>query len=440
MQIKEIESSGLKRSYQVVVPADHVQETIESELKQAGKNLKIPGFRPGFVPMKILKQRYGESVKGDVLNTVIRNSSGKLIQERNLRPALSPEVKVEIFEEGKDLSYIMSFELFPDVPEIDLSTIKLKRDVFSIDEKEIADDLKRIAEMTPSFKELPKDVAAVSGNVVEIDFKGMIDGKAFAGGSAEGFDLELGSGQFIDNFEEQLIGLKAGDDKIVKVTFPADYGSKELAGKEASFAVKINAVLSKEKSEPNDELAKKVGFEDLAQMRDFVLKNINNVYERMVRERLKKQLFDFLEKNVNFALPDNMVKIEFDNIWKSLKKAQQEGDASLKDKSDADLEKEYKEIAARRVKLGIFLADISNRNKLHVSKEDLMKAAFNQAMAFPGQERQIMDFYKKHPDRLDDLRGPVLEEKTVDFIFGKISYEDQQISTEELRKESSSEQ
>lgn len=440
MQVKEIESAGLKRKYQVIVPANDIQDELEAELRAAGKQVKIPGFRPGFVPMKILQQRYGKSMENDVLRNVIQRTTGQVLSDKKLRPALAPDVAVESYSEGKDLSYTISVETFPEVADVKFESLKLKRNTFDISEKDIDEATKRIAERSPSFAAADANTKAELGNVVEIDFKGMIDGVAFPGGTAEKFQLELGSKQFIDTFEEQLVGSKAGDDKLVKVTFPKDYGSESLAGKEATFAVKVHQVMTKETPAIDEEFAKARGFADLRALREVIRNQLIKEYEQLVRTGLKKQLFDMLEEQIDFDLPEGMVKMEFDNIWQRLKQAQAEGDESLKDKSDDALKEEYQAIAERRVKLGIFLAEVSNKNKLQVSREELGRAAMQQAGMFPGQERKVMEFYKNNPERLEDLRGPILEEKAVDFILSKVGYDDTKVSIEELVKAAEAEE
>ncbi|MDX2073865.1 MAG: trigger factor [Alphaproteobacteria bacterium] len=433
MQVKEIESAGLKRKYQVVVPASTIQDELETELKNAGKHVKIPGFRPGFVPMKILQQRYGKSMENDVLKNVIQRTTGQVLSDHKLRPALTPDVAVETYAEGKDLAYTISVETFPEVPEAKFESIRLARNTFEIEEKEVDEACARIAERSPAMVPAAEGTKAELGNVVEIDFKGMIDGVAFDGGTAEKFRLELGSKQFIDNFEEQLVGVKAGDERTVTVTFPSDYGSAHLAGKEAAFEVKVHTVLAKETPAIDDDFAKQRGFADLRGLREAVRNQLIKEYDQMVRSQLKKQLFDVLDETVKFDLPEGMVKMEFDNIWQRLKQAQAEGDESLSGKSDADLQEEYKAIASRRVKLGILLAEISNRNKLQVSREELGRAAMQQAGMFPGQERKVMEFYKNNPERLEDLRGPILEEKAVDFILTQVAFDDTKVSVDELK-------
>ncbi len=434
MNITELEANGLKRKYQVVVPAADIQEELEAELRAAGKHVKIPGFRPGFVPLKILQQRYGKSVESDVLKNVIQRTTNQVLNDKKLRPALTPQVNVESYQEGKELTFSMSMEIFPEVQEVAFEKITLPRNTFEVAESDIDEACARIAERSPSFAPAADGTEAALGNVLEIDFVGTIDGVAFDGGTAEKFRLELGSKQFIDTFEEQLVGIKAGESRDVVVTFPEQYHSASLAGKEASFAVKVNQVLVKEPAPVDEEFAKARGFADLRALREAVRSQLIREYDQIVRTQLKKILFDILEEKIDFDLPEAMVTMEFNNIWQRLKQAQEQGDETLSGKNDEELREEYMAIAERRVKLGLFLADVSNRNKLQVSREELGRAAMQQAGMFPGQEKKVMEFYKNNPDRLEDLRGPILEEKAVDFILGKVAYDDTPITIEALIK------
>lgn len=433
MQVKELESKGLKRKFQITVEANQIATQTEAELKAAGERVRIPGFRPGNIPMKVLRQRYGQAVQADVLNKVINRSTTDAIVERKLRPALSPQVNVEKYEEGGALTFSMEFEIFPEVPEIPFKDIVLKRSVVDISEKDIDDALARIAERSPSFNPAPEGSKAKNGNVLTIDFKGMIGGVAFEGGAADNYNLELGSKQFIEGFEEQLVGCKKGDDKIVKVTFPKDYQSEKLAGKEASFSVKVKEILIKETPAVDEEFAKSRGMADLRTLREAVRNQLIKEYDQVVRNQLKKQLFDDLEE-IKLEVPQAMVKMEFDSIWERLMEAKKQGDDSFTDKTDEDLKAEYQRIAERRVKLGIMLAEIGNNNKIQVAREELNRAAMQQASMFPGQERKVMEFYRDNPDRIEELRGPILEEKVVDYILTKIEFEDRKVTPEELIK------
>lgn len=432
MQITELESKGLKRSLKIVVEAGRINSQTEAELKEAGTRVKIPGFRPGNIPMKVLKQRYGKAVQADVLKNVIGQSSQEALTEKKLRPAMTPQIAIDDYKDDGDLTYTMHFEIFPDMPEIDFATLALERQMFDIGEKDIDEALARIAERSPAFARAKEGSAAKKGQVVTIDFKGSIDGTLFDGGSAERFRLELGSGQFIPGFEDQLVGAKEGDGRTVAVTFPADYQSEQLKGKEASFAVHVHEIHDKSAPAIDEAFAKERGFADLSALRDAVKKQMAMEYDQLVRRDLKKKLFDALEEKCDFPLPQGMVDMEFNVIWQRLEEARKQGDPSLEGKSDDELKKEYRTIAERRVKLGLLLADIGYRQKIAVTNEELSRAVMQQASQFPGQEKKVVDFYRNNPERAEDLRGPILEEKAVDFILSKVKYDDKKVTLEAL--------
>jgi trigger factor len=436
MQVTEVESNGLKKKLQVVVPASQVNEQVEKELRATGEQVKIPGFRPGFIPLKILKQRYGKSVQSEVVKQVINNATGNALSQKKLRPALAPQLSLDSYEEGGDLTFTMTFEAFPEVPDLAFDKITLERNTFDISEEAIDEALQTVAERSPKFTKVTDGSAAKSGNVVVIDFKGMLDGVAFDGGTAKDFRLELGSGQFIEGFEDQLVGAKEGEDRVVNVTFPKQYQAANLAGKPAVFEVKIKEIQGKEAATVDEDFAKQHGFADLAALRDAIRTQLVREYDGLVRNQLKKQLFDVLEEKCTFELPQGMVDMEFNTIWERLKEAQASGDESVSGKSEDDLKTEYRDIAKRRVKLGLLLAEIGNRNKIQISREELSRAVWQQASMFPGQEKKVMEFYRSNPERADDLRGPILEEKAVDFILGKVAFNDKKTTIDELRAES----
>lgn len=432
MQITELESTGLKRSLKIVVEASRINSQTEAELKEAGSRVKIPGFRPGNIPMKVLKQRYGKNIQADVLKHVLGQSSQEALAEKKLRPAMTPQISIDDYKDDGDLIYTMHFEIFPDMPEIDFTGVSLARQAFDIGEKDIDEALARIAERSPAFARAKEGSQAKKGHVVAIDFRGSLDGKLFEGGSANNFRLELGSGQFIPGFEDQLVGAKEGEERTVNVTFPKDYPSEELKGKDASFAVKIKEIHDKSAPVIDEAFARERGFADMAALRQAVKAQMTMEYEQLVRRDLKKKLFDALETQCDFPLPQGMVDMEFNSIWQRLEEAKKQGDPSLEGKSDDDLKKEYRGIAERRVKLGLLLADIGFRQKIAVTNEELNRAVMQQASQFPGQEKKVVDFYRNNPERADDLRGPILEEKAVDFILGKVKYDDKKVTLEEL--------
>ncbi len=435
MQISVLADEGLKKSFKCVIPAGEVEVAMDQELKRIGQSVKIAGFRPGFVPMKILQQRYGKSVQQDVIRNLVTDSATKAIQQRNLRPALTPNVENQQYQEGGELSFTLTMEVLPDLPEMKFSDISLTREVFDIEESDIDEGLQRLAERSPQLAALPESAKAKEGNVVNMDFRGTIDGVAFDGGTAEQFQIELGSGRLIDGFEKQLIGVKAGDTKDVRVTFPQDYFNADVAGKEAVFAVTVRDVSELKTPEMTDEFAKSKGFSDIRALREAVRDQLMKDFKSIVRTRLKKQLFDTLEGRCDFPVPAGMSDLEFNSIWQQLQQAKAQGDETVAGKSDDELRTEYKAIAERRVRLGILLAEIARREKLQVGRDELTRALIQHASQYPGQEQRVMEFYRQHPERLDELRGPILEEKAVDWILGKVNMTDTKIVAADLFKD-----
>lgn len=432
MQVTELESKGLHKKFKITVDAKRIGEQTEEELKVVGERIKIPGFRPGMVPMKVLRQRYSTKVQADVIKSLINKTTTELLTEKKLRAALTPQVNIEDYKAGGDLIFTVAMDVFPDVPEMDFGKITLDRKTFEVDEKEIDDTMQRIAENSPTLDRAAEGAKAAKGQVVTIDFAGSIDGVAFDGGTASNFKLELGSGQFIEGFEDQLVGAKEGEARTVKVTFPKDYQAKNLAGKPAEFAVTVKEIHSRKPAEINDAFAQNHGFTDVAAFREAVKSQVAKEYDQLVRNQLKKQLFDYLEENAKFDLPQSMVDLEFNTIWNRLQQSNEMG-GDDSGKSEAEQKEEYLNIARRRVKLGLVLAEVGNRNKIQINREELMRAVIQQASMFPGQERKIMEFYREHPDRVDELRGPILEEKSVDFILDKVKFKDKKVSLDELR-------
>ena len=432
MQVTELEAQGLKKKFNIIIGADAIEAGKQLELEKIGKTAKIAGFRTGKVPMKTLQNMYGKAIIADVLDKAIKDSVNELATKNNFRAAAAPDIKLEEYNEGGDLVFSVGLELFPELPELNFEEISITRKVFDITEKDIGDAANRIAQRSPEFVELPAETAAENGNIVRIDFKGTLDGIEFAGGTSEDFELKLGSKQFIEGFEDQLIGAKAGENRIVKVTFPAKYPAANLAGKDAQFAVNVKAVLEAKTPEINEEFATARGFENLAALRDRIKEQMEREYGEIIRNHLKKQLFDALEENFIFDLPESMVDAEFKTIWERVQQAKAEGDEELKAKSEEELLAEYKKLANRRVKLGILLAEVGTREKIQISREEISQAVILQANQFPQQARQIFDFYQKNPQRLEDFRGPILEEKAVDLILSKVQFNDAKTTLEDL--------
>jgi len=437
MQITETSTSGLKREFKVVVPADAVQGQVETRLKELGERIRMPGFRPGKVPLQLLKQRYEKSVMGEVLEKTVHEGSHQLLNERNLRPAGQPKVEIVKFENGQDLEFSVAMEVIPEITPVDFKTLKLDRTVVDVPDSEVEESLQRLAKRQRKPEPAADGHAAQSGDVVMIDFVGRVDGKEFEGGKAEDFHLELGSGMFIPGFEDQLTGLTKGDAKLVKVSFPAEYGNKDLAGKPAEFDVTVKQVNQLKDTPIDEELAKALGAESLDALRKRVREQIERDYGLAGRARLKRALLDQLADKHDFTLPDGLVEAEFEAIWKQIEadiKADRL-DAEDKGKTEDQLKTEYREIAKRRVKLGLLLSEVGRANNIQVPNDDLTRAVITEARRFPGQEKQVIEYYQKTPEALNQLRAPIYEDKVIDFILELAQVSERRASPEQFRKE-----
>ncbi len=431
MKITPKSQSGLTHDFNVVVAAADIEKQMEQELQSYGKRAKIPGFRPGKIPMNILKQRYGKDVLGEVIQQSVNKATREALSKKDIRPALQPDIKIVDYQEGGDLEFDLSVEAMPDVPEIEFEKMEVTKYIFEVDEKDVDEGIERLAVRQKHLHDADAKTKAKQGDVVKIDFVGKRDGVPFEGGTGTNFQLELGSGQFIPGFEEQLVGSKAGDEVEVSVTFPKEYHSESLAGAKAIFEVKVHSVHNVHVPDVNDDLAKQVGFDSLDKLKDAVREQIAGDYEALARNRSKKELFDTLDEKVKFEVPEKMREMEFEGIWKQLQEAKAKGDESL-DKPDAELKKEYTKIAERRVRLGIILSELGRKNNIQVTNDELTRAVLDQARMFPGQEQKVFEFYQKNPQHVDELKGPILEEKAVDFILAKAKRKEKKIALAEL--------
>ena len=435
MQVKQVSADKLKREYTITVPANDISSKINERLQALGKNAKVAGFRPGKVPPQVIKKQYGKNVMGEVLDQMIQQTSSQALADEGIRPALQPKIEIiGDFEEGKDLEYKMELEILPEIPEVDLSKIKIEKPKANVGDKEIDEALERIARQAKSFN--PVDRKAKKGDAVLIDFKGFVGDEAFEGGEAKGHTLELGSDSFIPGFEDQLVGTKAGDKKDVNVTFPEQYHSDDLAGKEAKFEVTVHEVQEAAPQEVNDELATQLGLESLDKLKEAITEQMNGEIEQACRTKAKKALFDQLYEQYVFDTPEEMTELEFKSIWQQVEQARAADPDSeeFKGKSDKALEKEYREMAERRVRLGILLADIGNKQELTISQQELTNAIMAEARQYPGQEQKVFEHYQEHPEHLEAIRGPLLEEKVVDFILEKVTVKEVETTLEDLQK------
>ncbi len=436
MQITDVQTEGLKHSYKICVPNSTIEAMVSKKLDEISKQVSLPGFRKGKTPKSFLRQKYGASVMGEALEDIVRESSNQVIKEKELRPALQPKIQISSFNEGSDLEFSMDIETLPDVKLVELAKLSLVKEVAEVTKEEIDKAIERISSGIKDSEAVTEDRKAKKGDITVIDFLGKVDGTPFQGGKGSDYHLELGSGSFIPGFEDQLVGGKAGEMIVVKVQFPENYHSAELKGKDAEFDVTIKELRQPKKPEINDEFAKKFGQETLKDLTTLIEGEIKKEYDVLSRTQLKKELLDLLSDKHSFELPQGMVDLEFEAIWRQLEDAKKNNnmDESDKGKSDDELRTEYMDIASRRVKLGIVLAEIGRVNNITVESDDVNRALINEARRYPGQENMVIEFYKKHPHMLENIKAPIFEEKVVDFIIEKADVKEKATTIEELQK------
>lgn len=436
MQVTETKNEGLSREFTVRIEAKDISEKVDARLGELGRDLTLPGFRPGKAPISLLQKRYGKAVMGEVLEAAVTDSSSQAIAERGLTPAMQPRIEITSFDEGKDLEYTLQVELMPDFEPADFSKIGLERLTVKVADKEVDDALARIAEQNRRTEPVAKPRKAKAGDTVVIDFVGRTGGEEFAGGAGKDFHLELGSGRFIPGFEEQLVGAKPGDQVAVKVTFPEDYSSPELAGKDAEFEVTLREIREHVASPVDDEMAGNMGFDNLEALRNAVRENLEREYAGMSRTALKRQLLDKLADLHDFEVPAGMVDAEFDAIWQQFEQAREQGqiDEDDQEKSDDELKEEYRAIAERRVRLGLLLSEVGRRNNVEVGQEEVNRAILTEAQRYPGHQEAVIQHYRNNPQSLAELRAPLFENKVTDFILEMVKVTDRSGTMDDLLK------
>jgi len=436
MEITETNTEGLRREFKIVVAAADIEQSVTLRLGEIGRTVRLAGFRPGKVPLSVLKRRYGSSVIGEVLERAVNDGSAEALRSRNLRPAVQPKVEITSFKEGTDLEYKVAIEVLPEIQPMDFQEISIERLRPEVPESDIQAALDRIAKQ--QRKAEPVERGSAQGDALVIDFKGTIDGKEFPGGSAEGYWLELGSNSFIPGFEDQLTGAKAGEVRTVAVTFPADYGAADLAGKAASFTVTVKEVRAFAAQPLDDTLAQAVGMEKFDELRRAVSDQIERDYESMARQRLKRALLDKLAARHHFPVPEGMVDIEFEGIWRQLEQERERQKATGEPEepmNEDELKAEYRAIAVRRVRLGLLLAEVGRAHNITVAPEEINRALTEQARGFPGQERKVFDYYREHPEAIDQIRAPLFEDKVIDFILEKAEVTERRVPVSDLLKD-----
>ena len=446
MQVTEILSKGLKHEFKVVLPMADLSAKLDAELADLKGKIKINGFRPGKVPSSHMKRVYGRQVMAEVVQNAVNEANQKIIAERSLRLALEPkvtfpadqaEVEKVIAGEG-DLAYSVSLESLPKIEVGVFNDIELTRQVAEVTDTDIQETLNRMADQNRAYEVIEnKKHKAAKGERVTIDFVGRMNGVEFEGGAGTDIDVVIGSNTFIPGFEEQLIGIKAGEERKVSVKFPVNYLEPRLAGQDAEFDVTAKAIAKAGEFNFDDEFAKGFGFDDLAAMKQAVRDNMTSQFSGTAREKTKRELLDALDKRYAFDLPEGLVEQEFANIWRQVEAEQQSSGRSFADENTTEeaAKLEYRAIAERRVRLGLVLAEVGEQSQVKVTDEEVSQALVNRARQYPGQEKQVWDFYRQNPERLAEIRAPIFEEKVVDHIIGLAKVADVKVSREELFKQ-----
>ena len=432
MEITELSAEGLKRQFKIVVPAGDLSAKVDERLAELSQTASMPGFRPGKVPVSLLKKQYGQTLYGEALEAAVNASTAKAIEDRGLKPALQPRVDLKELGEGKDVEFEVAIEVLPEIGKLDFSGVELERLKATVPDKDVDEALNRIAKANREQKPVDPPRPAKKGDAVKLDFVGSVDGVEFPGGTATDYTVELGSNSFIPGFEDQLVGAEVGKPIEVKVTFPAEYGAADLAGKDADFKCTIKEVLEFVDKPADDELAKKNNFENLDTMRKAVSDRIGQDYNQISRSLIKRQLLDKLADTHKFEVPEGLVENEFQAIWQRVEEAKKAGQ-KLED-DEEKLRKDYRGIAERRVRLGLLLADVGRSNSIEITPEELNQAVMREAMRYPGQERQVLEFYGKNAELKERLRAPIFEEKAVDFILELAKVTEKSVAPDELLK------
>jgi trigger factor len=444
MQVTETFNEGLKRKLSVVIPKTDLQSRLSARLDELKDKANIKGFRPGKVPASYLKKVYGKSAMAEVMQDAINATVGDALTSRSERAATQPKVDLpedqsalnKVLDGDADLSFDVSYEILPPVEPMDFKTIKIDRPVVEANEAELDKELQRVFRQNRGYEAKGEDGVVADGDNLGISFAGKIGGKPFAGGSSDHAHLVVGSGEFIPGFEEQLIGMKKGETRQIDVTFPKDYQQADLQGKKAKFDVTILHIDAPKAGELNDEFAKTLGLDDVAALREAVRTQMQSALASMSRSAVKRQILDALDEGHKFAVPQDLVDAEFNTIWERVKHEVEHHGRSFEDEgtTEAEAQEQYRKIAERRVRLGLVVAEIGNRNKVEVTEDEHQQALIAEVRRFPGQEQQVYDYYRKNPQALASLRAPVFENKVVDFVAELAQQSDKKMTREELAR------
>ncbi len=436
MQVSETLNEGLKRAYQITLTADDLDAKVNEKLAEAQPSFEMKGFRKGKVPMALLKKQFGARVLGEAMQESVDGAMTSHFEESGDKPAFQPKIEMqnqEGWKEGDDVVVEMSYEALPAIPDADLSKVKLEKLVVKAEDSAVMDALDNLASSSPTFKDRKKGSKAKDGDQVTIDFLGKVDGEAFEGGQADDYPLVLGSNSFIPGFEEQLVGVKAGEEAEVKVDFPADYGAENLAGKAAVFTCTVKAVKSPEAATIDDEFAKQFGADDLDALKGQISERLEAEYAGASRAIMKRRLLDELDNIYDFDLPPTLVETEAKQIAHQLWH-DDNPDVEGHDHPEIEATDEHNKLAERRVRLGLLLAELGQKNEISVSDAEMTQAVMNQARQYPGQEQEFFQFAQQNAEFRQQLQAPIFEDKVVDYIFELAEISEKTVSKDDLEK------
>jgi trigger factor len=435
MQTVETLNEGLKRAYKLTIPAKDINARVDEELKSIAPQVRMPGFRPGKVPTNLVRKMHGAQIEAQALQSAVQAGVQQLLTEQNLRPAMQPSVALTEGGEGKDAVVTVEVETLPDVPEAKIDGLKLERLIVPADEAAVNEAVNRLAAGQKSFDPAKPSHKAEMGDLVVMDYVGTVDGEAFEGGTGEGMSIELGSGRLIPGFEDQLVGVRANDEKTVKVTFPADYPTEYLKGRAAEFAVVVNEVQTPKSVKADDDFAKSMGLEGIDQLRQLMKGQVEQETGGLTRTHMKRQLLDQLASAHDFPVPDSMVEAEFDQIWRQLQHEASHEEDPKGALAEMEAEKDdYRKIAERRVRLGLLLSDIGQKNGVDISQQEMNQLIMQAAQQYRPEDRQkFVEYIQQEPMAAAQLRAPLFEDKVVDFLFGTAEISEREVTREALQ-------
>ena len=439
MEIKEKKSTGLKREFEIIITNKSIDELVQNKILELAPKANIPGFRPGKVPHNIIRSRFGKQIFGEVVNESLNNASKKIVDDFKINAATQPKMDVKSLDEGKDIKVNYSVEVMPEFKVPDLTKLKITRPIVKVEQEQVDESIERIASQNPKTEKIKKDRKTKLNDTVVIDFEGKINNEVFDGGAAKGHHLKIGSKSFIPGFEDKLIGKSSGQNLDVDLNFPKDYQAKELAGKKVIFNVTINEIREDVKTEINDDFAKSLGLDNLESLKKNVKEQIINQHSIQTRSKMKREILDLLANSVDFDLPNTLVEDEYQSVCMAMKPNQQTTNDQKDKSNDESMTKSEKDdalnISKRRVRLGLILAEIGRLNNIKVEEKDTQNAMMQELQRYPGQEKEILDYFKKNPDAQNRLSGPVFEDKIIDFIVELAEVKEKYVSTEDLYKE-----